>query len=105
MFAMSACGMLSNRSDEGSDATTEAQAVGQDIILVREDVNLDIMSVEERVDYYLTRYADDSSLGDKSIAESIRIEMMEWLQSLSDEDKRRADDASDEWYGKNANRI
>lgn len=85
------------------DAAPEAMDV--DVMAKFKDVDVEGMSVEQRVEYYLSRYAHESTLEDKSVSEATRAEMMEWLQSLSDEDKRRADDASDLWYGDNAERI
>lgn len=81
------------------------EAMDVDVMAKFKDVDLEAMNVEERVDYYLSRYAHESTLEDKSISEATRTEMLEWLQSLSDEDKRRADDASDLWYGRNVERF
>lgn len=103
------CGWLSTekKSEEvvvaAEDAAPEAMDV--DVMAKFKDVDVEGMSVEQRVEYYLSRYAHESTLEDKSVSEATRAEMMEWLQSLSDEDKRRADDASDLWYGDNAERI
>ena len=81
------------------------EAMDVDVMAKFKDVDLEAMNVEERVDYYLSRYAHESTLEDKSISEATRTEMLEWLQSLSDEDKRRADDASDLWFDRNVERF
>ena len=97
-----ACGMLSPKSNDASNDIHPAEVVVADIAPTKD---IDTLSVEERVEYYLLRYTHETSTGEKASAEATRTEMMEWLNSLSDEDKRRADDASDEWYGENAHRI
>ena len=81
------------------------EAMDVDVMAKFKDVDLEAMNVEERVDYYLSRYAHESTLEDKSISEATRTEMLEWLQSLTDEDKRRADDASDLWFDRNVERF
>lgn len=97
-----ACGMLSPKSNDVANDIHPAEVVEADIAPTKD---IDTLSVEERVEYYLLRYTHETSTGEKASAEAIRTEMMEWLNSLSDEDKRRADDASDEWYGENTHRI
>lgn len=103
------CGWLADKksSAEEPQMVEEAapEAMDVDVMAKFKDVDLEAMNVEERVDYYLSRYAHESTLEDKSISEATRTEMLEWLQSLSDEDKRRADDASDLWYGRNVERF
>ena len=97
------CSNDSTKSVEESVAAPEAMDV--DIMAKYESADVEAMNIEERVDYYLSRFVYESSFEDKSHADTTRCEMMEWLQSLSDEDKRRADDASDVWYEKNAHRF
>ena len=99
---VTACGTLSQKSNETAEEVQTAEVVEAPEVPAKD---LDAMSVEERVEYYLLRYSHEASTEDRESAEAIRAEMMEWLNSLSDEDKRRADEASDEWYGKNAHRI
>lgn len=103
------CGWLTTKNDsnEGTEPSEVAapEAIDIDVMTRFEGVDVEAMEVEERVDYYLSRYAYESTLEDKSVGEATRNEMMEWLQSLTDEDKRRADDASDLWYGNNADRF
>lgn len=97
-----ACGMLSQKGNGTTDDVQPAEVIEANVAPTKD---IDTLSVEERVEYYLLRYSHETSTGEKASAEATRAEMMEWLNSLSDEDKRRADDASDEWYGKNAHRI
>lgn len=103
------CGWIEgNKENVESVETVEneaPEAMDVDVMAKFDGVDVEAMSIEERVDYYLSRYAHESTLEDKAVSEATRTEMMEWLQSLTDEDKRRADDASDLWYSKNADRF
>ena len=48
------------------------EAMDVDVMAKFKDVDLEAMNVEERVDYYLSRYAHESTLEDKSISEATR---------------------------------
>ena len=85
-------------------AESEIRAL-EEQLLESADVDVEALSVEDRVEYYLTRYSHEATLNDQAKAEATKQEMVEWLNSLTDDEKRLADDASDAWYGRNADRI
>ncbi len=105
---LTACGLF-NR-DKGANDTENIEAAApatEEVIAVayQEPEDINALSIEERVDYYLSRFCHDSSLGDEAKAAASRQEMLDWLESLTDEEKCLADDASDEWYSKNYTRL
>ncbi|MBO5832600.1 MAG: hypothetical protein J6Q95_04845 [Alistipes sp.] len=102
------CGWLGNNNGndvENGEVQASGPAMDVDVEAMFRDADVEAMTIEQRVDHYLSRYAHESSLEDRTQAETTYNAMMEWLQSLSDDDKRRADDASEAWYSKNADRL
>lgn len=103
-----ACGLVNNEksSETTNNEATATSAPIEDIaVAYQEPEDINALTIKERVDYYLSRFCHDTSLGDKAKAAASRAEMLEWLESLSDEEKSIADDASDEWYSKNYTRL
>ena len=87
---LTACGLF-NRDKGANDAENIEAAVPatEEVIAVayQEPEDINALSIEEPK------------------AAASRQEMLDWLESLTDEEKRLADDASDEWYSKNYTRL
>lgn len=105
------CGGANTKSAADGAAEGEVKSAESEIRALEEqllesaDVDVEALSIEDRVEYYLTRYSHEATLNDSARAEATKQEMVQWLNSLTDAEKRLADDASDAWYGRNADRI
>lgn len=102
MMLLVACGApQQSDNDKGETTAVETSIVSVVQQIVTPEPDVESMTIEQIVDGYLARYAALMSRGDEVEAEQARSAMLEWLQSLSDEDKRRADRASEAWYQRN----